>query len=94
MVEKLSPETLAQEIATLSGWGHVPDRAAIQKIFKFKDFTQAWCFMNKVAALAEGMDHHPEWRNVYNSVDIVLTTHDAGGITERDIALARAIEQI
>lgn len=94
MVERLSPESLAQEIATLSGWKKSAERSSIEKSFKFKDFDEAWDFMNKVAALAKSMDHHPEWSNVYNRVDIALSTHDSGGITMRDITLARAIEEI
>ena len=78
----------------LPGWRPLPDRDAIARDFKFKDFSAAWGFMTRVALLAERHDHHPEWSNVYNRVSIVLTTHDAGGLSERDITLARAIDAI
>ena len=67
---------------------------AITQEFKFKDFTAAWRFMTQVAALAERMDHHPDWSNAYNRVTITLTSHDAGGLTERDVALAKAIDAV
>ncbi|MBI1327138.1 MAG: 4a-hydroxytetrahydrobiopterin dehydratase [Alphaproteobacteria bacterium] len=66
---------------------------AISRSFKFRDFNEAWGFMSRVALLAEKADHHPEWKNVYNKVDITLTTHDAGGLTEKDISLAQAINK-
>jgi len=72
----------------------LPDRDAITRDFKFKDFSAAWGFMARVALLAEQGDHHPEWSNVYNRVSITLTTHDAGGLSERDVKLARAIDAI
>lgn len=74
-------------------WRVLPDRDAIGRDFKFPDFTAAWAFMTRVAALAERMDHHPEWSNTYNRVSITLTTHDAPGLTRRDAALAAAIDQ-
>jgi 4a-hydroxytetrahydrobiopterin dehydratase len=70
----------------------VQGRDAIQKSFKFADFTQAWGFMTRVALAAEKADHHPEWSNVYNKVEIVLSTHDAGGLSDKDVALARFID--
>lgn len=91
MLERLSPEKLTQELQTLEGWALCNDALAMHKSFKFKDFSQAWAFMSRIALLAEKMDHHPEWFNVYNRVDITLTTHDAGGVTERDIKMAKAI---
>jgi 4a-hydroxytetrahydrobiopterin dehydratase len=91
MADKLSDTEIAQELKTLPGWEKAPDRAAIVKTFKFPDFSEAFAFMNRVALLAEKMNHHPEWSNVYNRVDIALTTHDAGGITMRDITMARVV---
>lgn len=81
-------------LASLHGWTYDAGRAAISKRFSFDDFVVAFGFMTQVAIEAEKMDHHPEWTNVYRHVDIQLTTHDAGGLTMRDIALARAIERI
>ena len=72
----------------------VEGRDAIEREFRFKDFAQAWGFMSRVALLAEKQDHHPEWSNVYNKVSITLTTHDAGGLSDRDIKLARAIDAL
>jgi 4a-hydroxytetrahydrobiopterin dehydratase len=84
-------ETLPQ---AAPGWALLPDRDAIRKSFKFADFSQAWAFMSRVALLAETQDHHPEWENVYNRVVITLSTHDAGGLSERDLRLAAAIEKL
>ncbi len=94
MVEKLNAEARAQALGELPGWDPVEGRDAIQKSFRFKDFNQAWGFMSQVALAAEAMNHHPEWSNVYNRVEIVLTTHDCGGLSERDIQLARKIEEL
>jgi 4a-hydroxytetrahydrobiopterin dehydratase len=80
-------------LAGLAGWNDADGRNAICKTFRFKDFNQAFGFMTCIALMAEKMDHHPEWCNVYNRVEITLATHDAGGVTERDIRLARFIEQ-
>ncbi len=79
---------------TAPHWRVLPDRDSIARDFKFKDFTAAWAFMGRVAAIAERMDHHPEWSNTYNKVSIVLTTHDAGGLTRRDTAMAAAIDTV
>ncbi|MEO5706057.1 MAG: 4a-hydroxytetrahydrobiopterin dehydratase [Alteraurantiacibacter sp.] len=79
-------------LADLPGWTLRDDGAAITRQFKFKDFGEAWAFMGKVAALAEAHDHHPEWSNVYNRVEIALTTHDAGGLSARDVRLAKDID--
>ena len=79
-------------VARLDGWAVAPDRDAIVKSFRFKDFAQAFSFMTQVAQASEQMDHHPEWSNVYNRVDILLATHVSGGVTERDVALAQAID--
>jgi 4a-hydroxytetrahydrobiopterin dehydratase len=94
MVEKLNAEARAQALAELSGWNPAEGRDAIHKSFRFKDFNQAWAFMSRIAPAAEAMNHHPEWSNVYNRVEIVLTTHDCGGLSERDIRLARKIEAL
>jgi 4a-hydroxytetrahydrobiopterin dehydratase len=94
MREKLSEERRRQALAELSGWAAVDGRDAITKGFKFADFVAAWGFMSRVALVAEKMDHHPEWSNVYNRVEVVLSTHDAGGVTERDVELARAMDRI
>ena len=92
MVEKLSGAVREEALAALTGWAEVENRDAITKTFGFADFNAAFGFMARVALQAERMDHHPEWFNVYNRVEITLSTHDCGGLSERDIALARFIE--
>lgn len=92
MVEKLSDIERQRALNDLAGWQKMSDREAIAKSFRFRTFNDAFGFMTRVALMAEKMDHHPEWFNVYNRVDITLATHDAGGVTERDIMLARFIE--
>jgi 4a-hydroxytetrahydrobiopterin dehydratase len=94
MAAKLAGEARGKALAELQGWRLVDGRDAIAKAFKFKDFNEAFSFMTRVALMAEKMDHHPEWANVYNKVDITLSTHDAGGLTERDIRLAKFIDQV
>lgn len=89
---KLTGKARADAIAALEGWTEVQGRDAIRKSFAFADFSAAWGFMTRVALAAEKADHHPEWSNVYNKVGIVLSTHDDGGVSEKDIALARFIE--
>jgi len=89
MAEKLSEDARKEALAALQGWSEAEDRDAIQRTFKFKNFNQAFGFMSRVAMQAEKMDHHPEWFNVYATVDVTLATHDAGGVTELDIALAK-----
>lgn len=79
-------------LSDLPDWNLRADRAAIERTFKFADFSAAWGFMNRVALYAEKADHHPEWFNVYNRVEMTLTTHDAHGLSARDAAMARAIE--
>ena len=91
-IEPLPPGERDRLASSLPRWRLLPDRDAITRDFKFKDFSAAWGFMARVALLAERHDHHPEWSNVYGRVSIILTTHDAGGLSERDIALARAID--
>jgi 4a-hydroxytetrahydrobiopterin dehydratase len=80
-------------LAQLSGWSKVEGREAIFKSFKFKSFRDAFAFMTQAALLAEKMDHHPEWFNVYSRVDVTLATHSAGGVTELDVALAKAMDE-
>jgi len=86
-MELLNPKAAAQE---LDGWTGGDD--FISKVYRFDDFAQAFGFMTRIAIIADKMDHHPEWFNVYNRVDVTLTTHDAGGLTEKDILLAKAME--
>jgi 4a-hydroxytetrahydrobiopterin dehydratase len=94
MAEKLMGAARTAALGDLSGWGEMPGRDAIAKSFKFADFNAAFAFMTRVALKAEAMDHHPEWFNVYNKVDIVLSTHDAGGLSARDVEMARFIDAI
>ncbi len=75
------------------GWGRVKGRSAIQKTFEFENFNAAFGFMTRVAMVAEQMNHHPEWFNVYNRVEVTLSTHDAGGVTEKDFKLAAKMEK-
>ncbi|MCA3248762.1 MAG: 4a-hydroxytetrahydrobiopterin dehydratase [Tagaea sp.] len=91
-MEKLAGAARVAALAALPGWAELPGRDAIAKSFKFADFGAAFAFMTRVALKAEKMDHHPEWFNVYNKVDIVLSTHDAGGLTMLDVELARFVE--
>ncbi|MCH8081460.1 MAG: 4a-hydroxytetrahydrobiopterin dehydratase [Proteobacteria bacterium] len=93
MAEKLSEEARAAELINLAGWDEVEGRDAIKKTFTFKDFNQAFGFMTRVALKADQMDHHPEWFNVYNRVEVTLTTHDAKGLTMRDIKLAHFMNE-
>jgi 4a-hydroxytetrahydrobiopterin dehydratase len=92
MVQKLDAAARASALAQLSVWNVVEDRDAISRTFKFKDFNAAFGFMSRVALMAEKMDHHPEWFNVYNRVDVVLTTHACNGLSERDIKLAQFMD--
>ena len=96
MVERLDKDELQTTLSTLEGWTLLEDRPqgapALFKSFTFKNFNAAWGFMTRIALLAENMDHHPEWFNIYNRVDITLTTHEAGGITQRDTTMAREID--
>jgi len=94
MVQKLSAETRRSALTKLNGWSDVAGRDAIARTFVFKDFNEAFGFMTRAALVAEKNDHHPEWRNVYKTVEVVLTTHDAGGVTERDVTLAEAMNRI
>ncbi|WP_295707165.1 4a-hydroxytetrahydrobiopterin dehydratase [uncultured Brevundimonas sp.] len=85
---------LEQALAQLPAWSaHNGDRRAITRSLRFADFNAAFGFMSRVALLAETMDHHPEWSNVYNRVEVLLTTHDAGGVTDKDVRMARFIDE-
>lgn len=92
MVSKLTDIERTTALADLPLWTPEPDRDGITRTFKFTDFAEAFGFMTRVAILAEKADHHPEWSNVYNRVEILLTTHDAGGLSRRDIDLATLID--
>src|SRR5258708_31905172 len=94
MVQKLSAEARKSALMGLSGWSEVTGREAIERTFAFKDFNEAFGFMTRAALVAEKSDHHPEWRNVYKTVEVVLSTHDAGGVTSRDVELAQAMNAI
>lgn len=94
MVEKLDAAARAAALAELSDWQQLEGRDAIAREFRFTDFNAAFGFMSRIALMAEKMDHHPEWSNVYNRVSITLSTHDAGGLSERDVALARFIDTL
>ncbi|NVO16847.1 MAG: 4a-hydroxytetrahydrobiopterin dehydratase [Rhodoplanes sp.] len=94
MTERLTEERRRQALAGLPGWQEVAGRDAIAKTFTFADFNAAFGFMTRAALTAEKLDHHPEWSNVYKTVAVTLSTHDAGGVTERDIALATAMDKI
>jgi 4a-hydroxytetrahydrobiopterin dehydratase len=93
MAQKLSGEARSRALARLGGWIEVKGRDAISKKFVFADFNEAFGFMARVALAAEKLDHHPEWSNVYKTVEVTLSTHDAGGMTERDVALAEAMDK-
>jgi 4a-hydroxytetrahydrobiopterin dehydratase len=94
MAERLSAEARKSALKRLSGWTETTGREAIERTFVFKDFNEAFGFMSRVALVAEKNDHHPEWRNVYKTVEVVLATHDAGGVTVLDIDLAKAMNAI
>jgi 4a-hydroxytetrahydrobiopterin dehydratase len=91
-MKKLDPAAREAALKDLPGWREAPGTDAISQTFTFKDFNAAFAFMTRVALLAEKMDHHPEWSNVYNKVEVTLTTHDAGGVTDNDIKMAKAME--
>ncbi len=93
MSEKLSGVARQQVLDELEGWDEVAGADAICKTFEFADFGAAFAFMTRVALEAEKRDHHPDWRNVWNRVEVTLSTHSAGGLTEKDVALAKAIDE-
>jgi 4a-hydroxytetrahydrobiopterin dehydratase len=92
MAEKLNGDDRAAALSALPDWSAVEGRDAIFRRFKFKTFNEAWGFMSRVALRAEQMDHHPEWFNVYSTVEVTLTTHECGGLSIKDIELAKFIE--
>ena len=94
MAERLSAEARKAALQELRGWAETPGREAIARTFVFEDFNEAFGFMTRVALVAEKRDHHPEWRNVYKTVEVVLATHDAGGVTALDIGLAKSMNVI
>ena len=93
MPAKLDAQSLNNALRGLEGWSVVEGREAIVKAFRFADFGEAFAFMTRVALAAEKMDHHPEWSNAWNWVEITLSTHDAGGVTDKDLMLAGLIEK-
>jgi 4a-hydroxytetrahydrobiopterin dehydratase len=94
MVEQLDEDARATALDELGEWDYDDARDALTRQFVFADFVEAFGFMTRVAILAEKADHHPEWSNIYNRVDVLLTTHDAGGLSARDVALAKAIDAL
>jgi 4a-hydroxytetrahydrobiopterin dehydratase len=94
MAEKLTGDARKTALGKLTQWSEVSGRDAITRKFIFKDFNQAFGFMTRAALVAEKMDHHPEWFNVYKTVEVTLSTHDAGGLTELDIKLAEAMNKL
>ncbi|HVZ00408.1 MAG TPA: 4a-hydroxytetrahydrobiopterin dehydratase [Dongiaceae bacterium] len=94
MVAKLDDAERKAGLTALKDWQPVTGRDAIRRAFKFGNFSEAWGFMSRVALLAEAQDHHPEWSNVYNRVEILLSTHDCDGLSERDLKLARSIDKL
>jgi 4a-hydroxytetrahydrobiopterin dehydratase len=94
MVEKLNDAQREEGLRGLDGWIYDASSSAIARVFKFTNFSEAFAFMTRVALAAEKAGHHPDWSNSYNSVTITLSTHDAGGLSDKDIALAKAIDKI
>ena len=94
MAKRLSEEEQRTALNELSGWSLVTGREAITRTFTFRDFNEAFGFMTRAALVAEKMDHHPEWFNVYKTVEVTLSTHDAGGVTDLDIKLAQAMDKL
>ena len=94
MRQKLSGEARKDALGKLKGWTEVAGRDAITKKFVFKDFNEAFGFMARAALIAEKLDHHPEWFNVYKNVEVTLSTHDAGGLTDLDVTLAEAMDRL
>ena len=94
MPQKLTGQARASALAKLAGWSELTGRDAISRKFVFKDFSEAFGFMTRVALVAEKLDHHPEWFNVYKTVDVTLSSHDAGGLTDLDIKLAEAMNAL
>jgi 4a-hydroxytetrahydrobiopterin dehydratase len=93
-IPQLTDTQRTEALAVLPEWTLRGDGLAIERQFKFRNFSEAFAFMTRVAMIAEKHDHHPEWSNVYNGVTITLTTHDAGGLSERDVKMAKAIDRL
>ncbi len=93
MAEKLGDTAIAAALRELPGWRYDSGSGAVLKDFKFKDFSEAFAFIARVALAAQAADHHPDWSNSYNKVSVTLSTHSAGGVTDKDLALAKAIEK-
>lgn len=93
-MQKMTRDEIREALAELEGWELMGEREAIRKTFRFKNFRTAWSFMEDAAIEADEMSHHPEWTNVYNRVDVILTTHDVGGVSETDLDLAAIMEEI
>ena len=94
MPDKLSDTERKQALEKLPDWNHDADRDAITRKFEFADFSEAFAFMTRVALIAESMDHHPEWSNVYNKLEVTLTTHDCDGLSENDVKMAEKIDKL
>ncbi len=94
MRQKLDDDAIADALKALPGWRKTDGRSAINRTYTFSDFNQAFGFMTRVALIAEKMDHHPDWTNVYKTVSVSLSTHDAGGVTERDLTLAHEMDRL
>ncbi|MHA1164291.1 MAG: 4a-hydroxytetrahydrobiopterin dehydratase [Alphaproteobacteria bacterium] len=94
MTDKLAGDARGEALSSLNGWRETDGRDAISKKFEFGDFSEAFGWMTRVALVAEKMNHHPEWFNVWNAVDVTLSTHDAGGLTKLDIALAKKMDAL
>ncbi len=92
IIRVLDIEDIKTNLKNLEGWLYTEEKKHIEKQYKFRDFNEAWGFMSRVALIAESMDHHPTWNNTYNKVHVVLTTHDVGGVTKKDIDMARSLE--
>ncbi|KAA3655330.1 MAG: 4a-hydroxytetrahydrobiopterin dehydratase [Proteobacteria bacterium] len=92
--KRLTENVVMQNLASLEGWSLNEDKTAIARSFRFRDFNAAFGFMSRIALMAERLDHHPAWSNTYNRVDITLTTHDAGGLSEKDMVMARFINDL
>ena len=93
MVAKMLPAEIIENLSQVAGWTQLPDREAIQITFAFEDFCEAFSWMTRLALVAEKMDHHPEWLNVYNKVEVTLASHDVNGLSERDFQLAQLMNE-
>lgn len=93
MAEKLTGKALDTAVASLAKWSHDAAKGAVTRVFKFADFAEAFGFMARVALIAQKADHHPDWSNSYDTVTVTLSTHSAGGVTQKDIDLAKAIDK-